>query len=119
MDAAVEAAVEVDPKVLAVAKALIAKREAQLDKIRENVAKYAHAIVDSLEFDEVARKFKVRIRCVTTGDETRWVYTSDLHQVQHCKAVADQLKAERLTSKKGERKEALKLAREMLLSKKS
>lgn len=110
-------AVEIDPKVLAAAKALIAKREVQLEEIRENLSKYPHALADTLEYDEVAKKFKVRIRCIVTGDESRWVYTSDLHQVQHCKAVADKLKAERLTNKKGERQEAMKLAREFIAKK--
>jgi hypothetical protein len=67
-----------DEKVLAKAQKEAQKR---LEKVKANIAKYPHAVVDTLTFDEQAQKYKVQIRCTKTGQIGRWVYTSDLHQV--------------------------------------
>jgi hypothetical protein len=83
----------------------LAKQKAEL------AAKYPHAKVDTLQFDTAAGnggKFKVQIKC-TCGDETRWVYTSDLFQVKLCAACGSEAKKAKKEAKKAELKAALEL----------
>ncbi len=74
------------------------KSEAQiaadkLAKVRKNVTEnYPHALVDTLTWDAVYGKYKCKIRCVVSGNEDRWVFTSDLFQVNMCEAEATKAK---------------------------
>jgi hypothetical protein len=71
----------------------------RISKPSFDISKYSHAIPGSLVKDPEAGKNKVRIRCTLCGSEERWVFTSDLFQVNRC--VNCTLKA----------KEALRVAR--------
>ena len=76
----------------------------KLLKIRENVKQYQHALLDTLTFDSTANKYKVRIKCAKTGDTNRWVYTSDLHQVNMCEAAqADERKVKQAQKRSDEK----------------
>ena len=60
-------------------------KKARVKKTPEDMyAKYPHAIRGTLTHDDNAGKNKVKIKCVECGDESRWVYTSDLFQTKMC-----------------------------------
>ena len=108
-------AVQIDPKVLATAEKIEAKRAEKEVKMRERIAeRYPHALVDTLQYDESANKWKCNITCQETGNTDRVVYTSDLFQVKYCEEVAKRMKAE----KRAERQEEIKEAQAFLRSKK-
>lgn len=100
---------QLSPEIVAAAKKLVAKREANLEKTRENLTKYPHAKADTLKFDDAAGKFSVEIECTKCG-ESRRVYTSDLFQVKTCVACAGEAKKE----KAGLKRELLKKAMEAI-----
>lgn len=100
---------ELSADVIAQAKKLVAKREAALEKTRENLEKYPHAKPETLKFDEVAKKYSVEIECAECG-ETERVYTSDLFQVQHCKNCRAEAKKAKMAAKR----ETLKKAAEAI-----
>lgn len=75
------------------------------------VAKKGTKNEDTLTYDQVARKFKCRIRCTVTGDTSRWVYTSDLHQIRTTKEAHKELKAAAQKKKREETKKALEAFR--------
>ena len=58
--------------------------ERKMEKVRENTKKNPHAIISTLEYDAKNAKYRVQIQCVTCGDKSRWVFTSDLHQIKQC-----------------------------------
>lgn len=101
----VETVTEVTPneKVMAEAQKLLAKREKEMADRKKNLSKYPHAIVESLQFGKPGEvnptKYAVRIKCVVSGDTTRWVYTSDLFQVNMCEAEAKKAKAAKTATK--------------------
>ncbi len=97
---------EVTPEIRALAEKIKAKKDLQLEKIKANLDKYPHAFSDTLTFDETAGKYKVKISCQICCDDSRWVFTSDLFQIDTCVKCSDQRKAE----KKAAKKELLKAA---------
>lgn len=113
MDSATQ---EVSPEVIKLAQKIQAKREARFAEMQEEIStKHPHALVDTLVFDEGAKKYKVQIRCTETGKEGRWVFTSDLHQVNVCEEISEQRKTEKKAKKGAE----LKAARAFLASRKA
>lgn len=92
---------------------LVAKQEKRLQAMRDELrAKYPHAKVETLTFDEAAGnggKYKVQIVCSICGNEERWVYTSDLFQVNACTECAKKAKAAKKAAKAAEIKEAREL----------
>lgn len=106
---------EVSPRIQELAKKLLEKQRKQAETMKKEIAeKHPHALVETLVYDESKKKWKCRIRCTKTGDESRWVYTSDLHQVDVSEAMQD----ERAKSKREKRQADLKAAREYLASQK-
>lgn len=91
------------------AKKLVAKREANLEKTRENLTKYPHAKADTLQYDDAAGKFSVEIECVKCG-QSRRVFTSDLFQVTTCTECASEVKK----AKASQKRELLKKAMEAI-----
>lgn len=90
---------------------LLEQEKNRLVKLKKEIGeKYPHAITDSLVRDDATGKFKCRIKCVECGDTSRWVFTSDLHQVTVCAKCAEKIKA----AKKNLRKEQNKLAVQMI-----
>lgn len=87
-------------------------------KHRECVQKYPHAIKETLRYDESAKKNKVRIKCVSCGDTSRWVYTSDLFQVKHCKDCRSKVRAAIKREKAELQKKALEAYEAALKNKK-
>lgn len=106
----VETAKAIDPKILALAEILQAKKDKEAVKRRGAIAaKYPHAIAETLCFDPTHNKWKCRIRCLKTKDESRWVFTSDLWQVKYCEKVAKEMQAEARKQKNADVKEAMAL----------
>lgn len=101
----------VSPEVLAQAQKILAKKEAAGAKRVENLAKYAHALVETLRFDAISNKYSVNIKCVKCGNTERVVHTSDLFQVDTCTACSAEAKKEARASKKAELKAAMDLIR--------
>jgi hypothetical protein len=102
---------EISPNVIELAKKLQANREKREAQMREAIAaKHPHALPDTLTFDESAKKYKVQIECTETGEKGRWVYTSDLHQVD----VSIEISEKRKSEKKAKKAEELKAARALL-----
>ena len=102
----------VDPKILALAEKLLAKKEVQAEKRMENLAeKYPHADPSTIQFDPAAGKFSVVITCTLCGEKGRRVFTSDLFQVKTCVACSELAKKEARTAKKAELKAAMELIR--------
>ena len=91
------------------------KAEASMVKRKAEIVKnYPHALVDTLTFDEAAGnggKFKVQIRCVECGNEDRWVYTSDLFQVNRCTACSEAAAKAKKAAKRAEAKASRELAK--------
>lgn len=107
---------EVSPEVIALAQKIQAKRaERFLEMQKEISEKHPHALAETLTYDEAAKKYKCRIICAETGDESRWVFTSDLHQVDVSLEVSEKRKAE----KKAKKNDELKMARAFLASRKT
>lgn len=101
----------VNPRVQELAKKLLEKQKRRADTIRQEIAeKHPHALPETLVFDNEKSKWKCRIKCTESGDESRWVYTSDLHQVDVSEAVQE----ERAKAKRGQRQADLKEARKLL-----
>lgn len=106
--------VEIDKKAQMLQK-MEKQQEKKLDKVKENIKKYSHALVDTVEFDSTANKYHAQIKCINCGKEGRWVYTSDLHQVKHCEDCQTLDRKAKATEKRQQEKEArehLKIARE-------
>ncbi len=99
----------VTPEILALAEKIKAKKDAQLEKIKTNLDKYPHAFSDTLTFDEAAGKYKVKISCQICCDDSRWVFTSDLFQIDTCVKCSEQRKAEKKADKKAKLAAALAL----------
>lgn len=111
-----DTAQEVSPEVIALAQKIQAKREVKFAEMKEEISeRHPHALVDTLVYDEAAKKYKCRIQCTETGDESRWVFTSDLHQVDVSTEVSEKRKAD----KKAKKNEELKAARAFLASRKT
>jgi ribosomal protein S27E len=93
------------------------KADKAMAKRKEDIAKkHPHAIVESLDFDAAAGnggKYKTRIRCTECGNEERWVYTSDHHQVTTCTKCSEIAAKAKKAAKRAE----LKAARELLKAK--
>lgn len=105
-------------RVLAEAKKIAARKEREFVEMVERIqGLHPHAITDSLAFDEGAKKWKCRITCVVTGNTERWVFTSDLHQVDVCLAVAEERKSAKREGKKLEKKAAMDLYRQQQAAK--
>ena len=104
----------IDPKLQALAEKLLATREKKQEKMVSTIrAKYPHAIVDTLSYDQEARKWECAITCVVCGDDGRHVYTSDLFQINKC----DKCSEEAAKAAKLQKKLELKAALELLKSK--
>lgn len=112
-----------------------AKKTERIQKAREKAAKHPHALVgqvlktdiklpngkivakkgdtnpDTLVYDEEKGKFKVKIRCVISGDTNRYVFTSDLHQVNMTEKAYKANKAQARKAKAEETKAALEAYR--------
>ena len=105
---AVKEAPVMDPKILELAKKIQAKKEKQAEKRKGDLAaKYPHALLDTLEFDAAAGKYRCKIKCAKTGDTSQWVYTSDLWQVRFCESVSKEMKAAARKTKQAQIKEAM------------
>ena len=98
--------VQVSSAILAQAEKIIEQQKARLEKTRENLTKYPHALPHTLRFDPVTKKNQVEIECIKCS-EKRWVYTSDLFQVRHCMECAKEAKADKKKARAAEMKEAL------------
>lgn len=99
-----------DPKVLALAERIAEAQVKEMEKRKVELAvKYPHAITETLEFVPSVNKYRCRIKCIVTGDESRWVFTSDLFQVRTCEAVSKAVKAKAREVKKAELQEAIEL----------
>lgn len=106
---------EVPVRIQELAKRLLEKRSRQATEMQKEIAgKHPHALPETLQYDDEKRKWKCRVKCTETGDESRWAYTSDLHQVDVCEAVQDK----RAKAKRGQRQADMKAARAYLASKK-
>lgn len=97
-----------------------AKEKSKAAKAKETVAKYPHAIQDTLRNDstDAHHPWKVKIKCTSCGDTNREVALQDLFQVKHCKGCADKAKAEKRKAKAAEKKAALEAYRAALAKKK-
>lgn len=87
----------------------------KLEKIKDNLTKYPHAIPETLRFDVEHQKFKVDIRCVKTGKIREGVYTSDLRQVTMCKEAQEEERKNKATVKRAQErrfKEAMRAQEE-------
>lgn len=96
------------------AKIVLKQQEAEAKKTeasKKKVAKHKHAILSTLTYDESAKKKKVQITCQKCGDKNRWVYTSDLHQVQYCTKCKKEVKAAKRKEKAEQTKAALEAYR--------
>jgi hypothetical protein len=87
--------------------------ERKMEKVREGLKKYPHAIASTLTYDENAQKYKVQIKCTKTGKTGRWVFTSDLHQV----TMSEEAQAEERKVKAAAKREEEKKVREALRAK--
>lgn len=92
--------------------ALQAKVEAQLAKVQQNLEKYPHAIAETLTWDPTARKYKVQIACAECDSMERFVYTSDLFQINMCRPCAEKAKAARKAQAREELAQARQLVRD-------
>lgn len=101
----------IDPKILAIAAKLKEKQAKKEEGIREKTAKHKHAIIETLAFDEKARKWECAIRCTDCGNEERHVYTSDLFQISRCDKCSETASKAKRAAKKAELKAALELIR--------
>jgi len=80
--------------------AAIKAKEAQkmakrLAEVKKNCEKYPHALPETTVYDEAVKKYKCQIKCTKTGDTSRWVYTSDLHQVTMCEAATKEAQSQK------------------------
>ena len=101
-----ESKMEVEATEVKINKAQ-AKRQANLEQ-------YPHAIIETLTLDAAAGnggKYKVQIRCVECGNEDRWVYTSDLFQVNRCTACSEAAAKTKKAAKRAEAKASRELAK--------
>ena len=71
--------VQIPAEVLAKAKQLMEKKQANAKKAAENAQKYPGVIPDTTEYDSVAGKYITLVKCVKCGEEHSR-YTSDLFQ---------------------------------------
>jgi len=84
----------------------------RIKKVRENIsAKYPHADVDTLTFDETAQKYRVQIICEECGAR-RWTFTSDLFQIKLCDGCRASARKARKKIKGEELKRLLLLLKE-------
>lgn len=100
------------PEVIALAEKLLAKKEKENAKRRDRIAeKYPFAQAETVEYDEVAKKYVVVVTCVKCGNEHSR-YTQDLAQTKgicpECKKEAD---AEKRSEKNALVKKAMDLIR--------
>jgi hypothetical protein len=83
--AAVNPALVLDEATKAKIEKAMAKVAAKRSTEAEIMEKYSNVIKGSLQFDEVAEKQSVEIKCaITDCKETRRLFTSDLHQAKTC-----------------------------------
>jgi len=99
-----------DPELIATARELQVKRLQRVAAVLAHIqANYPHALANTMQYDSSAQKYKVQIRCTKCGDETRWVFTSDLFQISTCRACSDSVKAAKKAEKKAQLEAALNL----------
>jgi hypothetical protein len=75
-----------------------------IKKAKENMAKYPHALADTVRRDTKSNKMLVDVKCVKTG-VIFTVYTSDVFQSKLCPAAREQAKKD---AKKAAREETAK-----------
>lgn len=85
-------------------KAQASAAEKLTAKKAEIKAAYPHANVETLRWDDVAKKYQVQITCIACGDTSRWVYTSDLFQVKMCAKCAKAARKARQKALKAQKK---------------
>jgi hypothetical protein len=88
--------------------------EKKLVKVQKGLEKYPHALPGTLRFDAANGKYQVQIQCTSCPDNSRWVFTSDLHQVSQCDKCQS---AARKTKNAGKRAEEAKIRAALKASK--
>lgn len=101
---------DLSPEIIEMARKLSVKKKAKAEKARANLGeKYPWVKVDTLEYDEVAKKNSVQMDCVECG-ATHRRYTSDLFQTKGvCPDCMKEKKAEGRREKNALMKKAMEL----------